>query len=95
MTGPVPFGFEHVERLTADTDPWLSCDDCFEQIDAMMENSLRASGPLPEPFRVHLAACAVCGEEARSLTALIAPEFGMSEEEGVDRLERAIAGPAS
>jgi hypothetical protein len=95
MTGPVPFGPVHVERLTTDTDPWLSCDDCFDQLDVMVEASLRGSSRLPEPFRVHLLACAVCGEEARSLTALLAPELAMSEEEGVDRLERAIAGPAS
>jgi mono/diheme cytochrome c family protein len=91
MTGSVPFGPAEVERLTVNADPWLSCDDCFEQVDQVIETALAASGTLPEPFRVHLTACAVCHEEARSLAALAAPDFGIFPEEGVRRLDLAIA----
>lgn len=43
-----------IDRLTAFSDPWLSCDDCFEQVDVVTDALLHAGTPLPEPFRVHL-----------------------------------------
>jgi hypothetical protein len=75
MTGydrPSP---DAIERLTANTDPWLSCDDCFEQLDVVIDGLVRSNLPLPEPFRVHLGACPACDEEARSLAALVADGF--------------------
>jgi len=55
-----------VEALLLDTTPWLSCDDCFEQLDTYVEAWLRD----PAMDR-HLQGCAACDEEARSLTALL------------------------
>ncbi|MGB3376363.1 MAG: hypothetical protein WBA87_14630 [Microbacterium sp.] len=90
MTEPVSLGLAQIEQLIADSDPWLSCDDCFEQIDWVIERSLHGSIPLPEPFRVHLTTCAVCHEEARSLAALIAPEFSMTIDNAIAHLDGAI-----
>lgn len=67
---------EHqVERLTAKTDPWLSCDDCFDQVDYFID-ALATDSPaeLDEPLRVHLQNCPACLEEAESLLTLIVEE---------------------
>lgn len=72
MTDHAPLTPEAIERLTVETEPWLSCDDCFEHLDAVIDDLVRSGIPLPEPFRVHLTACAACDEEARSLAALVA-----------------------
>ncbi|MGB3731848.1 hypothetical protein [Microbacterium sp.] len=90
MTESFPLGPAHIELLTADGDPWLSCDDCFEQIDWVIEDSLCGAKPLPESFRVHLTTCAVCHEEARSLAGLIAGDFLMTGEEAIEHLDHAI-----
>ena len=62
---------EAIHRLTANTEPWLSCDDCFERLDVVIDGLVRSNNPLPEAFRVHLMACPACDEEARSLAALV------------------------
>lgn len=63
--------------LTLSTEPWLSCDDCFELMDVYVERLL--SDPdtpdLPE-MRVHLRGCAACAEEAESLLVLVAEQDG-------------------
>ena len=63
---------EAIERLTANTEPWLSCDECFDRLDAVIEDVVLSNLPMPEAFRVHLMACPACDEEARSLAELIA-----------------------
>lgn len=70
---------EALERLTVDTEPWLSCDDCFEHLDTVIDALVHESRPLPERFRVHLAACAACEEEALSLATLIADDDQLQE----------------
>ncbi|WP_173924106.1 hypothetical protein [Agromyces sp. Marseille-P2726] len=62
---------EAIDRLTANTEPWLSCDDCFEQLDVIIDGLTRSNLPLPDAFRVHLMTCPACDEEARSLAALV------------------------
>lgn len=90
MTSDAIFDPESINRLTADTEPWLSCDDCFEQVEVAIESTLACTDPLPEPFRVHLKCCMVCHEEALSLAALIAPDVGLSAGVAVERVETAI-----
>jgi len=51
-----------VRRLTLDTDPYLSCDDCFDMVDGYGE-ALLSDHDLPA-MRTHLAGCAACAEEA-------------------------------
>ena len=60
------------ESLAASSEPWFSCDDCFEYIDSYVEALVRDGRQLDEAFRVHLIMCAACREEAESLIALTA-----------------------
>ncbi|MGH9229457.1 MAG: hypothetical protein ACRD07_12175 [Acidimicrobiales bacterium] len=61
-----------LQRLAIPTEPWLSCEDCFEQMDGYVEARL-ADPSTPAPaMDVHLAACPACAEEAASLTVLVA-----------------------
>jgi hypothetical protein len=78
MTGQLPLTPEAVRRLTAMTDPWLSCDDCFDEIDTVVEGILTTQrDSLSEAFRVHLLSCSVCCEEAEALATLIAADHGL------------------
>ena len=60
-----------VEALLLDTTPWLSCDDCFAQLDTYVEARLRDPDHRDPAMDRHLQGCAACDEEARSLTALV------------------------
>ena len=65
---------DHAARLlTLNTEPWLSCEDCFELMDVYVDTVLADpdTGAMPE-MRVHLAACPACAEEAQSLLDLVA-----------------------
>ena len=75
MTTPAPLSAEAIRQLTMASDPWLSCDDCFDQLDEVVEAMLTRGAPMHEPFRAHLRACAVCQQEAYSLATLVAPDF--------------------
>ncbi|MFC0861568.1 hypothetical protein ACFHYQ_04570 [Sphaerimonospora cavernae] len=90
MTKREPLSPEAVERLIAATEPWLSCDDCFEQIDAAIDKVVDSTGSMSEELRVHLSACAVCCEEARSLAALVAEEHGLSPAGAIARLDASM-----
>ncbi|HTN99041.1 MAG TPA: hypothetical protein VL068_00075, partial [Microthrixaceae bacterium] len=76
---------EMIRRLTIDSDPWLSCDDCFEQADAAVEGLVADNVPLTAALGVHLTACPACHEEAASLAELIAEDFNLSPAEAVAR----------
>ncbi|MEZ5321152.1 MAG: hypothetical protein R2698_03540 [Microthrixaceae bacterium] len=67
-----PLTAEQAASLTAVTEPWLSCDDCFEQIDSFVDALVTRRARLDEPLRVHLARCPACLEEAESLISLVA-----------------------
>ena len=92
MTRPRALTPDAIGRLTAATEPWLSCDDCFDEVDAVVEGVLTQTEPMSEPFRVHLAACAVCHEEATSLAALTAPDYGLDAPAAVALLDSAVRG---
>lgn len=78
---PQPLTAEQAESLTAVSEPWLSCDDCFEQIDVYVDGLLADHRTLDEPLRVHLARCPACREEAESLIALAAEDDRVDTEE--------------
>ena len=82
---------EAIARLTQDTEPWLSCDDCFDQSDAAVEGFLGSGGSITEPLRVHLRGCAACREEAQSLAALIADQYDLTAVDAVARLDDEVA----
>jgi hypothetical protein len=60
-----------IASLTADTAPYLSCDDCFEQIAAYVERLLSDPGHREQPIDRHLAGCAACEEDAGGLLELL------------------------
>lgn len=78
------------ERLIQDTDPYLSCDDCFDQADIAIESLLREGTPLTDEFRTHLSGCGVCHEEALALAELIAPDWGLSATQADEVLAHAL-----
>ncbi|MEO6886302.1 MAG: hypothetical protein ABI232_08475 [Jatrophihabitantaceae bacterium] len=72
---------ESARRLTLDTEPWLSCEDCFEQIDIYIELLLTGTRDQHQlAMRTHLAGCNACEEEARSLLLLVAAERNIDAE---------------
>lgn len=74
-----PLGTDALERLTLDTEPWLSCDDCFEHVDEYVEHVL-ADRPAEEgmaAMAVHLRGCPACAEEAATLVTLAAEDAGV------------------
>jgi len=80
-----------VHALTLDTDPWMSCDDCFAQVDSEIER-LVSDGERPSlAFLIHLRGCAACRDEAATLAALLADDAGKAISSSVARLDSAIA----
>jgi hypothetical protein len=95
MTAHTPITRQAIDHLVSNTDPWLSCDDCFEGHDAVIEELLASDTPPDETFRVHFNAWAACLEEARSLAALIAADHGLTPDEALHRLDDALTDPAT
>jgi hypothetical protein len=83
---------EAIDRLTANTEPWLSCDGCFEFVDVAIEAMVVSSVPFSEEFRVHLLRCSACHEEARSLAEIVAADHGLSPADIVARIDSALLG---
>lgn len=66
---------DQARRLTLDTEPYLSCDECFELMDRHVEALRRDPHARPLPgMAVHLAGCPACAEEADSLLELLASD---------------------
>jgi hypothetical protein len=59
-----------VDALLRDTTPWLSCEECFERMDAYAEGVVRGLPP-EEAMAKHMRGCAACEEEAQSLIELL------------------------
>jgi len=77
MTPPFRLTTDAIHQLTLTTEPWLSCDDCFDDLDRVVEEVLARAGAMREAFRVHLMGCSVCREEAVSLATLIASDHDL------------------
>lgn len=67
---------ETIARLLTDTEPYLSCDDCFEQIDQYVERRLAEPHYDDPRMEAHLTGCGACVEEARTLEKLLREEGG-------------------
>jgi len=79
-------------QLTVKAEPYLSCDDCFEQVDVRVDALVSGvAESLPDAFRAHLIGCAACRDEARSLVELAAQDAGVDAETALARLDRALA----
>ena len=63
-----------VARLTADTEPYLSCDECFARLDQYVEELGRNPQHQDEAMRTHVLNCAACADEAESLLELLTSE---------------------
>jgi anti-sigma factor RsiW len=61
-----------LRKLTQDTEPWLSCDDCFEMLDEYVDRRMADPDDVDVAMATHLEACPACAEEAESLVALVA-----------------------
>lgn len=67
-----------VHALTLSTDPYLSCDECFDLVDKLADTLLAdPSTEAMQPLRIHLRGCPACAEEAESLVALLAEDAGI------------------
>lgn len=62
-----------VATLTADTAPYLSCDDCFEEIGAYVERLVADPGHRDRAMDRHLAGCPACADDAGALLELVRP----------------------
>lgn len=72
MTRPLPpLTPEQSDDLVRDTEPYLSCEDCFDLMDAWVESVVAEAAEEPAGMREHLAGCAACAEEAASLRDLV------------------------
>lgn len=60
-----------VVDLLVDTEPYLSCDHCFERIDRYIEQRLADPEHDDPQMTTHLAGCGVCSEEAKALEELL------------------------
>jgi hypothetical protein len=79
-------------RLTLDAEPYLSCDDCFEQVDVQVDALVSGvSESLPPAFRAHLIGCAACRAEARTLLDLAAHEVGADRDTLLAHFDRELA----
>ncbi|MEO7349829.1 MAG: hypothetical protein ABIW32_08240 [Terrimesophilobacter sp.] len=92
MTKFEPLSEQAIDRLTANTEPWLSCDDCFDLVDVAIEAMVVSSTPFSEEFRVHLLRCPVCHEEAVSLAEIVAEDHEIQPALVLARIETALQG---
>lgn len=79
-------------RLTMVTEPYLACDDCFDQIDAYVEGLLSGRSDLTDEMRIHLAACSACIHEAWSLAELAASHEGKQPDSFLAQMEADLVG---
>lgn len=89
MTRAKSLTSEVIEQLTRDTEPWLSCDDCFDQVDQAVEQLL-SGNLMSEGFRVHLRGCPSCHEEAVTLIELVAYDRGTHPAAAAELLHTAV-----
>lgn len=71
MTSPALLTADAVAGLLLDTDPYLSCDDCFDRIDEYAERLVADPGHRDRAMERHLAGCGACADEADALADLV------------------------
>jgi hypothetical protein len=84
---------EQVASLVAVTEPWLSCDDCFDTLDLWVDALIDGVPRRDQPLLVHFARCAACREEVETLLTLAAQEHGIEAEGLLERLGSLIDEP--
>ena len=82
-------GVDEARSLIQATDPWLSCEDCFDLMDRFVERLLADPRTAEEPqFLVHLHGCGACAEETESLLRFVAAQDGIDSGRALERLHR-------
>jgi hypothetical protein len=84
-----------LEQFAVGIEPWLSCDACFDHIDAVVEDLLIRGIPVDERFRAHLRRCAACHHEAMTLLELAASDHGTDPAFALAQLDAELAGAES
>jgi hypothetical protein len=64
------------QLLTLDSEPYLSCDECFARIDQYVEALVENPDHDEPQMRTHLDACPACAEEAETLMLLVVEDHG-------------------
>jgi len=67
---------EMIDRLLADTSPYLSCDDCFARVDQYVERTSVDPHYEDAAMAAHLAGCDACAHEAQTLRELLRHDAG-------------------
>jgi hypothetical protein len=62
---------ETIASLLVDTSPYLSCDDCFAQLDEYVERILTNPHYRDPAMQAHLDGCGACAEDAATLHELM------------------------
>ena len=60
-----------VGALTLATEPYLSCEQCFDLMDEYVESVAAGRPDAPLGLEEHLAGCAACAQEAHTLLELV------------------------
>jgi hypothetical protein len=65
------------ERLIGPAGPELSCEECFDVLDAYVERELAGvdAGAAMPAMQAHLAGCSACRDDHDSLLALLRTGF--------------------
>lgn len=71
MGAPATLSHRDIDALLVDTEPYLSCDECFEQIDRHVEQRRADPSFTDLAMDTHLAGCSVCADEAVALAELL------------------------
>lgn len=83
---PRPLAPREVAQLILDTEPWLSCDDCFGLVDQYVELVLDDAADQMPAMAAHLRGCPACVEEAQTVLVLAAADDGLDPVQALGRL---------
>lgn len=87
-------------RFVVATDPYLSCEECFDLMDRFVETMLADRGPSIggaagsidvirfASMQAHLAGCPACAEETATLVELAAADSGVDPARALRSLHR-------
>lgn len=71
-TPGTPLTLPVIDALLLDTTPYLSCESCFEQMDAYVEARVNDPSHDDRAMEAHLRGCPACTDEADGLVDLVA-----------------------
>ncbi len=62
---------DQARRFVVDTNPWMSCDECFDHLDEYVESATTSTVEWLPAMSAHLTGCQACREEVESLLVLL------------------------